>query len=146
MLKQNPARARHASAEGHIELPDPAWLDTFLPKMKPYNALMHLMPGTHQDHTSWLVQGSRALAARKAAALAAQQAAALAAAQPVSSAARPVPASAPRVSTCTFIPPVCFCLTGMHFDMGCSLQIRLVSCRYALSNAGTGALLSDKDS
>ena len=119
MLKQH-LLGQHASAEGHTELSDPAWLDMFLPKIKPHITLIHLMLCPHQKHTSWSVQGSRALAARKAAALAAQRAAALTAAQPVSSAARPIPASAPRVSPCTFMPLVCFRLTGMHLKMGCS--------------------------
>ena len=125
MLGQN-LLGPHASAEGHTELPAPPWLNTVLPKIKPHIMLIHCMLCAHQKHTSWPVQGSQALAAQKAAALAAQRAAALTAAQPVSSAALPVPASAPRVSTFTFMPLVCSCLTGLHLKMSCSCSLYLL--------------------
>ena len=169
MLGQN-LLGPHASAEGHTKLSAPPWLKTVLPKNKPHIMLIRCMLCTHQKQTSWPVQGSQALAAQKAAALAAQRAAALTAAQPVSSAARPVPASAPRVSTCTFMPLVCSCLTGLHLKMSCSCshyccmgrfsssstisenaynmqsyKMQFVTCRSAVSDADTSAFLSNAD-
>lgn len=132
MLKQH-LLGQHASAEGHTGLSDPDWLDMVLLKIEPHTMLIHLMLCRYQKHASMPVQGSQALAARKAAALAAQRAAALSAAQPVSPAARPALASAPRVSTCTLMPLVCFYLTGMLLKMGCSCSHHGCMCRASFS-------------